>query len=80
METTRLQLQPAIRLSDDQFLALCQQNPDLKLERNPQGSLLIMPPTGGETGRRNALLIARLVLWIDIFLSPKGRGFPDLTI
>jgi Uma2 family endonuclease len=63
METTILKLEPAIHLSEGQFWALCQQNPDLKFERNSQGELLIMLPTGGETGRRNALLIARLVLW-----------------
>ncbi|WP_353674806.1 Uma2 family endonuclease [Synechocystis sp. LKSZ1] len=67
METTILKLEPAIHLSEGQFVALCQQNPDLKFERNPQGELLIMPPTGGETGRRNALLIARLVLWNETY-------------
>lgn len=60
---TILKLEPAITLSESQFFSLCQQNPDLKFERSYQGELIIMPPTGGETGRKNATLIARLVMW-----------------
>jgi len=63
MNTTILKLEPAIALSENQFFTLCQQNPDLKIERSGQGELIIMPPTGGETGRKNATLIARLVMW-----------------
>lgn len=58
-----IHLDPIIRLSDDQFFQLCQNNPDLKLERNAQGDLILMPPTGGETGRRNSDLIIDLGIW-----------------
>jgi len=61
--TTTLKLEPAIALNDGQFFSLCQQNPDLKIERSPQGELIIMPPTGGETGRKNAELIADFIIW-----------------
>lgn len=44
-------------------MTLCQQNPDLKFERSPKGELIIMPPTGGETGRRNSELNADFNLW-----------------
>jgi Uma2 family endonuclease len=60
---TTLKLQPAIALSENQFFTLCQQNPDLKIERSCQGELIIMPPTGGETGRKNAELIADFIIW-----------------
>jgi Uma2 family endonuclease len=60
---TTLKLEPAIALSENQFFTLCQQNPDLKIERSPQGELIIMPPTGGETGRKNAELIADFIIW-----------------
>lgn len=50
-------------LTPDQFEALCAHNPDLKLERSAAGKLLIMPPTGGETGKNNAILTARFVIW-----------------
>ena len=61
--TTTLKLKPAIALNDGQFFSLCQQNPDLKIERSRQGELIIMPPTGGETGRKNAELIADFIIW-----------------
>jgi Uma2 family endonuclease len=60
---TTLKLEPAIALSENQFFSLCQQNPDLKIERSGQGELIIMPPTGGETGRKNAELIADFIIW-----------------
>lgn len=50
-------------LTDDQFYQLCRDNPDVKFERNVQGDLLIVAPTGGETGNRHAGLTAQLWLW-----------------
>jgi Uma2 family endonuclease len=44
----------SFQLSDEQFFQLCQDNRDLRLERNPKGDLIIMPPTGGETSNSNA--------------------------
>ena len=41
------------RMSDDEFFDFCQKHPDLRIERTIEGDLVIMPPTGGETGRRN---------------------------
>ena len=40
-------------------------NRDLRLERSPNGELIIMPPTGGTTGKRNAKLITYFVNWND---------------
>jgi Uma2 family endonuclease len=63
MNTYTLNLDSAIELTDDQFYKLCRNNPDLKFERNAQGELIIMSPTGGETGRRNSSLITDVNLW-----------------
>lgn len=60
---TTLKLKPAIALSENQFYSLCRQNPDVKIERTPNGELIIMPPTGGETGRKNAELLADFIFW-----------------
>ncbi len=64
---TTVKLEPAFSLSTEQFYNLCRQNPDLKLERNTNGELIIMPPTGGETGRNNATLISRFVIWNETY-------------
>jgi len=63
MNAVTLHLNPVIQLSDEQFFELCRTNPDIKFERNANGDLIIMPPTGGETGRRNADLTADFVIW-----------------
>jgi len=58
-----LRLAPAIEMTDDQFFALCQQNRDLRLERTAQGDIIVMPPTGFETGNRNSEITRQLVNW-----------------
>ena len=45
MNALSINLDPVVQLTDDQFYQLCQVNPDIKLERNALGKLLIMPTT-----------------------------------
>lgn len=63
MTTFTIDLSAITTLTVDQFDRLCQANPDLKFERTPAGELVIMSPTGGETGKNNAKLVARFVNW-----------------
>jgi Uma2 family endonuclease len=58
-----LRLQPVIHLTDDQLYELCQLNRDWRIEQTARGELVIMPPTGGGTGNRNAELTFQLQLW-----------------
>ncbi|WP_199250551.1 Uma2 family endonuclease [[Phormidium] sp. ETS-05] len=62
MTPLRLNLEP-INLTDEQFYQVCQNNRDLQLERNAKGELIIMAPVGGDSGNREADLIADLVIW-----------------
>ncbi|MDJ1168751.1 Uma2 family endonuclease [Roseofilum sp. BLCC_M154] len=50
-------------ITDEQFYQICAANRDLRLERTAKGDLIIMPPTGGETGRRNSDINFELNLW-----------------
>ncbi len=59
----KLQMSPAIDMTDEQFFAFCQQNRDYRIERNATGEITIMPPTGSETGNRNFDLIVQLGIW-----------------
>lgn len=54
---------PQLKLTDDMFHELCQLNRDLRLERTAKGELIIMPPTGGETGSRNSEITRQLGNW-----------------
>ncbi|MGK7886134.1 MAG: Uma2 family endonuclease, partial [Crocosphaera sp.] len=40
-----------------------QDNRDLRFERNSNGDILIMPPTGGETGNRNIEIAYQVQAW-----------------
>ena len=68
-----VRLQPVLDLSEDQFFAFCQINGDLRIERNAEGELLLMPPTGGETGRQNARITCQLGMWAE--RDGSGVGF-----
>jgi Uma2 family endonuclease len=63
MIAATLDLNPIINLTDEQFYTLCRANPDIKFERNADGTLVIMSPTGGETGNRNLELGADFAIW-----------------
>lgn len=53
----------SIPLTDEQFFQLCQNNRDLKFERNANRDLIIMLPTGGETGNRNIEISYQVQAW-----------------
>jgi Uma2 family endonuclease len=50
-------------LSEEQFELLCQENPELRLELTAQGELVIMPPTGSESGWRSGETFFSLTVW-----------------
>ena len=65
-----LRIPPDMRLDDDLLFAFCEANRELRIERNAHGDLEIMPPTGAETGARNADMTAEIVIWA----RQDGRG------
>ena len=72
-----LRLAPVIEMSDQQFFELCQLNRDLRIELTSQRDLVIMPPTGGETGRMNFELTGLLSHWVHA--DGTGVGFDSST-
>ncbi|MEG4998269.1 Uma2 family endonuclease [Microcoleus sp. B4-D4] len=83
MTAITLNLNSIIKLTSEQFYQLCESNPDLKLERSANGELIAMPPTGGETGKRNVKLTTQLDLWNEqtelgeVFDSSTGFTLPN---
>jgi Uma2 family endonuclease len=67
----------SIELTDEQFYQLCVNNRDLRFERNANGDLLIMSPTGGETGNRNFELYIDLGIWNR--QTGLGKAFDSST-
>ena len=78
-----LDLSPTLELTDAQFEAICRQNRELRLEKTATGELVIMPPTGGETGKRNTSITGQLWFWNrkhklgHVFDSSTGFRLPN---
>jgi Uma2 family endonuclease len=64
--------------SEEEFYEFCRLNPDLSLELNSEGDLIIMPPTGGRTGKQNLKLAVRLGSWAES--DGTGGGFDSSTV
>jgi|SRR5579863_2001495 Uma2 family endonuclease len=58
------------KYSDDAYLEFCEANPDLLVERNAEGEIVIVPPAGGESDYRNANAVMQLSSWA----LRNGRG------
>ncbi len=63
MTALTLNLDSIAHLTYDQFRELCRENRDIRLELTAKGELIVMPPTGWESGRRNSNLNLDLGLW-----------------
>jgi Uma2 family endonuclease len=57
-------------LTEEAYIAFCEANPDLRVERNPKGEIVIMPPAGMESDYRNSEVIVELGRWS----RENGRG------
>jgi Uma2 family endonuclease len=68
----------SVRLTDEQFYQLCQDNEDLRLELTAEGDLIIMAPTGGTTGARNAEITFQLQSWTK--KDGTGLSFDSSTM
>ena len=63
-------------MDDVAFYRFCRRNDHLRFERNPDGTILIMPNTGGKTGIRNTKIVSRLDMWSE---SHAGKVFDSST-
>ncbi|MBD2501290.1 Uma2 family endonuclease [Anabaena azotica] len=77
MNALTVNLRSVLELTDEQFFQLCQANRDLRFERTATGELIIMPPTGGETGNRNARITQQVMNWTDA--DGTGIAFDSST-
>ncbi|MBJ7901657.1 MAG: Uma2 family endonuclease [Cyanobacteria bacterium RI_101] len=72
-----------LAISHEQFVQLARVNQNLQLERTATGELIVMPPTGSETGNKNADILGQIWLWNrqtklgQIFDSSSGFHLPN---
>jgi Uma2 family endonuclease len=79
-ETLSLELPNKIALcvTQEQFDLLAAANRDLRLERTAAGELIVNPPTGGETGKRNLSISTQLGKWFETH-EDLGEAFDSST-
>lgn len=77
MTAVTLQIPTALKFTDDEFLQIIAANKDLRLELSAQGELVIMSPTGGETGNRNFEVYLDLGYWNR--KNGLGKAFDSST-
>jgi Uma2 family endonuclease len=59
-----LDLRPLIdSINDEELQLLSSRNPDLKFETDAHGNLIVMPPTGSESGEKNGNLFGQVWNW-----------------
>jgi Uma2 family endonuclease len=70
-----------LHITPEEFDSLCLDNPDLRLELTKDKELIVMPPTGGESGKRNGELFGQVWAWNkqtklgEVFDSSTGYDF-----
>ena len=82
-----LTLPTDLRLTPEQFAAVCAANPEAVLELDANGRLITMTPTGGDTSARNGSLTSLLWLAVrrsgiplKVFDSSGGFLLPDGSV
>jgi Uma2 family endonuclease len=66
-----------LHVSASEFDSLCLDNPDLRLELSKDQELIVMSPTGGESGEKNLDLITQVGVWNK--KNKLGRAFDSST-
>jgi Uma2 family endonuclease len=72
-----VELGEAIACSDEELFEFCALNPELRIERTPEGDLIVMTPAGGLSGHRNFEIVGALREWATD--DGTGVGFDSST-
>ena len=56
---------PLTSMTVEEFYEFCLANQDLRIERNANGEVVIMPPAFSDTGNRNVKISQQLANWSD---------------
>lgn len=67
-----------LQVTPEQFVVLTAANRDLRLERTATGNLIVNPPTGSESGRRNLSISGQLSNWYEANKT-LGEAFDSST-
>jgi Uma2 family endonuclease len=83
VSTLPVYLPQKFKVTDEQFWEFSQANPELRMECTADGELIVMPPTGSESGSRNAEATTDIAIWNrqtrlgKVFDSSTGFRLPN---
>lgn len=66
-----------MKFTDDEFWEFCRRNDGMRIEMTKEGDVIIMPPTGSETGDRNAEITTQLRVWAK--KDKRGKTYDSST-
>ncbi|MEM9324995.1 MAG: Uma2 family endonuclease [Bacteroidota bacterium] len=75
-----------LELSAEEFFIFCQEMSDFRIERDADGTILFMSPTGSQSGNLNGEITSELFYWNRqsklgaAFDSSTGFTFPDESV
>jgi Uma2 family endonuclease len=67
-----------VQFTDEQFYQLCLSNPELTIERDTEGRLIVMSPVGGDSGSREMDLGGEVYIWNR--QTQLGKVFSSSTL
>ncbi len=71
------------RMTNEEFVAFCLEQRELKIERTAEGEIILMPPTYSKTGKTNVEILLQLAFWNkkaklgEVFDSSTGFTLPN---
>lgn len=81
-----VRFRPLYAMTPDEFYQFCALNPDLNVELTEEGEVVLMSPSGGATGNRNAYILSTLWQWAKengqgvVFDSSAGFTLPNKAV
>ncbi|MFB6098022.1 MAG: Uma2 family endonuclease [Salinibacter sp.] len=82
----RMEFIPEKSMDEDEFFELCQRVDPLQLERDPNGTIIVMPPAGSYSSNRSVQIASQLQRWSEetnrgiVFDSSGGFTLPNGAI
>ena len=86
MTSEKITVQSLYTVTDEELMLMSSQNPELRFERNANGTLETMPPTGGISGNREIKAGAYLLNWVEsqnlgeVFSSSTGFRLANTAV
>lgn len=65
------------KMEEEEFFEFCRRNSYWRIEMDKHGEIIIMPPTGTETGGINFTMAVKFGVWVE--KNGKGKGFDSST-